>query len=132
MIQANHVPMKKLLITLLALLIGTAINASAIGSFGSFFEKLKEEKTFPSFEWPRKEQPKIDWPVFKFPKDIFKEPRKTENPRVTLKRVILGIGEIQKTHVTTSVPDGGATLALLGFALIGLGATQRFVRRDRS
>lgn len=124
--------MKKLLITLFALLIATAINASAIGSFGSFFEKLKEEKTFPSFEWPEKEQPKIGWPVFKLPEDIFKKPQKAKNPKVLLKKIILRDGKIRQTPVRTPVPDGGATLALLGFALIGLGATQRFVRRGRS
>ena len=122
--------MKKLLITLFALLIGTAINASAIGSFGSFssfLEKLRKETITQKIEWPERkiEETKKVWPI-KLPEEIFKDPKTTK----ILEKIIPGIRETETTVVMTSVPDGGATLTFLGIALLGLVGAQRFIRRS--
>ena len=122
--------MKKLLITLFALLIGTAINASAIGSFGSFssfLEKLRKETITQKIEWPERkiEETKKVWPI-KLPEEIFKDPKTTK----ILEKIIPGIRETETPVVMTSVPDGGATLTFLGIALLGLVGAQRFIRRS--
>ena len=62
----------------------------------------------------------------KLPEEIFKDPKITK----ILEKIIPGIGETKTPVVRTAVPDGGATLAFLGIALLGLVGAQRFIRRS--
>ena len=125
--------MKKLAVTILILLVGTAINASAIPRKSADLTKKAKKaeitevlKALPDSQKVEKEK-KLE--EIKIDKKIFTEVKKTDGVK---KQADHGLAKLIEPRTGTSVPDGGATVALLGMALIGLAITRRSLRRIRA